>query len=142
MKSKKLSIIVALVWFAMVGVLYLPFALVWKFKVFHILSSPPLKEQVLGSILVMVPPLCWWIPRRLLIHNGKWHRAGTITFCIGVAGLFLAGYVLDLIPDLEHSSVWKLLYDPFAVFNLGLVFIFLLVCEAVFVILHLIFKKS
>ncbi len=84
MKSKKLSIIVALSWFALVGVWYVFSALHFYHQ--NSILDPVSRANIIASVFwLTIPPLFWWIPRKLLIHSGKWHHVGTIAFCIGNA---------------------------------------------------------
>ncbi len=84
MKSKMLSILVAFSWLALVGVWYVFSAL----NFFHQNSilEPMSRANIIVSVCwLTIPPLFWWIPRKILIRSGKWHRSGTIAFCIGNA---------------------------------------------------------
>lgn len=132
MKSKKISIIVAFSWLALVGVWYVFSAL----NFFHQNSilEPVSRANIIVSVCwLTIPPLFWWIPRNLLIRRGKWYHVGTIAFCIGNASSF---------PCLLAFAHIETIYDTIIV-NYSTVFLGMLNAEMLLMeLLAIIFKEN
>lgn len=87
MKAKIVSISTALSWFALVGGWYV-FSALNFFHQSSILEPMSRANMIVSVCWLTIPPLFWWIPRKLLIRRGKWHHVGTIAFCIGNVSSF------------------------------------------------------
>lgn len=104
MKSKKCSMIVALLWLALVIGWYVFSALHFYHQ--GSILAPANPADILVSVCwLTLPPLFWWVPRKLLIRSGKWHPIGTIVFCIGNALSFPCLFALAHIETIYDAMI-------------------------------------
>ena len=132
MKSKKLSIIAALLWLALIAGWYV-FSAPHFYHQSSILAPANPVDIIVSVCWLIIPPLFWWIPRKLLIRSGKWHPIGTIVFCIGNALCF---------PCLLALAHIETIYDTILV-NYSTVFLGILIAGMLLLeLLSILFKKN
>ncbi len=143
MKQKKLSIMISFIWLFLLCGLYLFSALICKFPLYYILERPPLEHQLLGTLWLLLPPLCWWIPRKVLMRKEKWHPVGTVIFCIGSAWILIGDAVLLTVQGWpKNTAFWERYCDPSSMLSLLLILSILLAFELFFFLFHCVNKTS
>ncbi len=138
MKSKKLSIAVAIVWFLLAFGWYVFSALNFQHFILPLFSTGSLAsitDIILLIILLICPPMLFWMPRRLLIRKNRWHRVGTIIVCIINISFPIFFHIAFVLLGNNHEFQQTIFYDILDSFPT----IFLLIDNRIMLLMELLF---